>query len=125
METAALVFVGGGLGALARWGASLGLMWVGVSSPWPTFAVNVAGCFAMGCIQTRALELAGLDERARVFLTTGVLGGLTTYSSFAWEATALGAQGEVGRALAYTVGTTVACLSAAWGGVVFARSVWA
>ena len=125
MGTAALVFVGGGLGALARWGAAVGLSAAGVSAIWPTLVVNVVGCFLMGLVQTRALELAGLDERARVFITTGLLGGLTTYSTFAWEATQLAASGELGRSAGYALLTTLACASAAWGGVVVARSVWA
>jgi len=98
---------------------------MGVSALWPTLAVNVIGCFLMGLVQTRALELMGLDERARVFITTGMLGGLTTYSTFAWEATQLAASGEGGRAAGYALMTMLACGGAAWGGVVVARSVWA
>jgi fluoride exporter len=87
-----LVFVGGGIGASARHGVNLlAARWLGVDFPWGTLLVNVVGSAAMGL-------LAGWfafrsdpfwTQHARLFATTGFLGGFTTFSAFSLDAALL------------------------------------
>ncbi|MFC0532934.1 fluoride efflux transporter CrcB [Phytohabitans kaempferiae] len=104
--------VGGALGAAARYGA--GVAWPHATDgfPWATLAVNVTGCLAIGV-------LAGLAPRHRLampFLGTGVLGGFTTYSTYAVDAWTLADAGRPLAALAYVFGTLAAALVAVWAG---------
>jgi CrcB protein len=95
-----LVALGGALGALARWGLAAVLPSPGV---WPvaTLLVNLTGCFVLGAL------LAGLATRspepswARPFLGAGVLGGYTTYSTFAVEVVRLTDGGALPLAAGY------------------------
>lgn len=78
------IFLGGGLGALLRYGAScLAGRWVG--SPVPgTFVVNVLGCLALGAV-FGLTQSRGLPEGARLFTSVGFLGALTTFSTLNLE----------------------------------------
>jgi fluoride exporter len=82
-----LVAVGGGLGALSRYGASLLAVQIfGTRFPWGTLIVNLAGCFLIGlsfALADRGLNI--MNPSARLFFVTGYLGGLTTFSTFALE----------------------------------------
>lgn len=92
-----LVFLGGGLGSAARYGVEvLALRLVGSGYPWGTFAINVLGSFLMGVVaETFALK-AGLSQPLRLFLTTGIIGGFTTFSTYALETALLQERGEMG-----------------------------
>ncbi|QQR99748.1 MAG: CrcB family protein [Austwickia sp.] len=94
--------------------------------PWVTFGVNVTGAFLLGLV-LQALALRGPDEGARrltrLALGTGVLGGYTTYSTFAVETAALGRDGEVVLATAYDAASLLAGLVAAWLGVLLAEAL--
>ena len=90
------VFLGGGLGALTRYGIGLAMVQLaGKTFPWGTLIANVVGCFLAGIIGQRLLMLtvAGDVSRAdpalahflRVAVMIGFLGGLTTFSAFGWE----------------------------------------
>jgi CrcB protein len=82
----ALVFVGGGPGAAARYLSTLAAArWLGAAFPWGTLFVNLAGCFLIGVIWSLAERTALVSPSARLFLITGILGGLTTFSSYAAE----------------------------------------
>ncbi len=109
----AAVAIGGALGGSARWavGWSLGQVGAEVSAgvwPWPTLVVNVVGSIAIGIAAGRLHR----DTLAWAFLVTGVLGGFTTYSSFAVEIDRLAAADRVGVAAAYMVTTLAAGLGA-------------
>ncbi len=81
-----LIMLGGGLGALSRYG--IGLLSVrlwGVHFPWGTLAVNLIGCFLIGLIFAAADRARLLSPDLRLFLVTGYLGALTTFSTFALE----------------------------------------
>lgn len=117
MKAALLVGIGGFLGSVARHAlGSQVQQWATTRFPWPTFAVNVLGCLAIGL-------LAGLGERyrvlgadARLFLFTGVLGGFTTFSAFGLDTLRLLHRGEWPLAAAY-VGASVALgIAAVWFG---------
>jgi len=93
MRRPLIVFVGGGVGAglravLLAWGAS----W-GVVLPVPVLIANALGAFTLGLVFVLADEAGLLRAEARLFLAVGVLGGFTTFSTFAWGADLLLAQG--------------------------------
>lgn len=118
----AAIAVGGALGAVARY--AVGLAWPTPDGfPWATFAINVVGCFAIGILLVALTEGSGPPHPlARPFLGTGLLGGFTTFSAYAVQAERLFAAGVPGTAFAYVVGTLVAAVLAAQGGVWSARA---
>jgi CrcB protein len=105
-----LVAVGAAAGAPARW-------WVDQQVqrrftpvlPWGTFAVNVAGSFALGLL----VAAAGSSSNASLVVGVGFLGALTTFSSFAWETHRLAEDGAELLAAVNVLGSVVACLGAA------------
>ncbi len=101
-----LVFVGGGIGSVARYAMSAALQ-RSAPGPFPvgTFSVNLAGCFAIGVVGALGLERAALSPEARTFLMVGILGGFTTFSSFAWETLGLLSVRDVLRASLYVGGS--------------------
>jgi fluoride exporter len=80
------VALGGGIGAAARHGVNV---WsgrvLGTEFPWATLIVNVAGCFIMGVLTGLLALKLNLSTEARAFLTTGILGGFTTFSAFSLD----------------------------------------
>lgn len=93
-----LVFVGGGLGSATRFGTSLlAARWWGTSFPWGTLAVNLAGCFLIGVLFGLS-ERGSLSPEGRLFLMTGFLGGLTTFSSYGLETSHLTRSGQFANA---------------------------
>jgi CrcB protein len=103
---------GGVVGALARYG--LGVLF---PSPWTTFAINVSGCLLIGVLMVLIDDVWSPHRLLRPFLGTGVLGGYTTFSTYAVDVTR-GAGG-----VAYLVGTLVAALAAVYAGMIVTR--WA
>ena len=86
----ALLAFAGALGTLSRFGIStLSARLFGTAFPWGTLAVNLAGCFLFGWFWTLAAERRLIGDEARIIILTGFLGGLTTFSSFAFESTDL------------------------------------
>ena len=108
----AVVCVGGVLGALARYGA--GRWWPTASGqfPWTTLWINVVGCALMGVLMVVVTDVLTAQRLVRPFLATGVLGGFTTFSTYALDIHALAAGGHAGRALAYLAATVVAAVAA-------------
>ena len=97
----AAISVGGGLGATARFGVA---QWWPVRPgefPWSTLAVNVVGCFAIGVLMVTVTELWAAPKLVRPFLGIGVLGGFTTFSTFALELRRLIDAGAAATAVAY------------------------
>jgi CrcB protein len=95
----------------------------GVTWPWGTLAVNVVGCLAMGALMYTALSTTHVSPTLRFALGTGFLGGLTTYSAFDWETTAMVRDGATGRAALYVGVTLVGCFVAGLIGIAAARRV--
>lgn len=102
----ALVFLGGGIGSVCRYAMATALQ-KGAPGPFPvgTFWVNLVGCFAVGLVGALGLERAALSPEARTFLMVGILGGFTTFSSFAWETLGLLSVKDVLRATLYVGGS--------------------
>lgn len=117
------VAVGGALGALARYGLTLAWPARPGAFPWVTFAINVAGCFLIGVLMVLVTEVRPAHPLVRPFLGTGVLGGFTTFSTYAAGVRALlGPEWTV--AVGYLGGTVVAALVATVTGTWLARLVW-
>ncbi|MBL1067615.1 CrcB family protein [Streptomyces sp. 7-21] len=127
----AAVSLGGGAGALARYGA--GRLWPsGPGSghgvfPWTTVAVNVLGCLLIGVLLTVAGAAAAGTPAAhrlvRPFLGTGVLGGFTTFSAAMLDTERLLRDGRPSLAFGCLALTAVAALAAVWLGAAAARAV--
>jgi CrcB protein len=115
----AVIALGGGLGALARYGISLWLPTTPGHFPWGTFLINVLGCFLIGVLMVRW----GQRPLLRPFLGVGILGGFTTFSTCAVETRALLTPGEVPLAMAYLFGTLAAAMLAVLAGVVLTRKL--
>jgi CrcB protein len=111
--TVVLVAAGGLLGTLARYGLS-----VWAASLWTIVAVNLAGSFALGLLVHVG---AGWPGEVRTALGVGVLGGFTTYSTFAVQTVLEADGGRPGRAAAYLLATVVGGLAAAVAGYVLGR----
>jgi fluoride exporter len=118
----ALVFVGGGIGSVLRYALATAVQ-RSAPGPYPsgTFAVNLAGCFAIGLVGALGLERAAISPEARVFLMVGILGGFTTFSSFAWETLGLLSVRDVLRATLYVAGSVFLGLLGAWLGRLLGR----
>src|SRR5262245_4547776 len=106
MSRLLLVCLGGAIGTGARYGIAL---WapraLGTSFPYGTFIVNVVGSFLIGAVMA-----FGFSPTTRLFLTTGIMGGFTTYSAFNFETLELLRGGAPLVAAANLVGTVVVCL---------------
>jgi fluoride exporter len=109
-DLVAAVAVGGAAGALLRWRLTTAFPDHTAAFPWTTFAVNVTGCLVLAALP--ALSVVRRNRVLPPLLGTGVLGGYTTLSTYAEQARALLASGQVATAAAYVVGTLAACLLA-------------
>ena len=94
---------------------------LGTAFPYGTFIVNLTGCFLIAAVIQAALNMAAFPPTLRLALTTGFMGGLTTYSSFAYETTRLAQDGAIGAALLNFGLTTVACFGAVLLGLAVAQ----
>ncbi len=117
-----IVCAAGAVGCGARYLVSL---WAaerfGSRLPYGTLAVNVLGSFLIALVMELSIRFAEFSPNLRLALTTGFLGGLTTYSSFNYETTQLAFSGHTIRAVANIGLTVVACLVAGLLGVLVAR----
>ena len=88
-------------------------------SPFPagTFLVNLSGSIALGFVLRYALGTSNLGPEVRVLLTTGFLGGYTTFSTFSYESVVLIESGDYMRASAYVVGSVVLALAGTYAGM--------
>ena len=121
-----LVAAGGALGSALRYlVATAALAWLGPTFPWGTLVVNLVGSFLIGLVQQLATEALVLGEESRLFLTTGVMGGLTTYSAFSYETVRLFEVGAAWQAWFNVLATTAACLALCLLGLALGRLVMA
>lgn len=119
----AVIAVGGAIGAVARYGA--GLLWPTAPGafPWTTLLVNAVGCAVIGVFLVVITEFRSPHPLLRPFFGTGVLGGFTTFSTYAVDVQRLVDGGQPGRGLAYLLGTLLAAMLAVWGGAALTRRV--
>jgi fluoride exporter len=113
MDRLLWVCLGSALGGGARYLLSeVALRLLGASFPYGTLAVNVLGSFLIGLVMHVGLETTVISPAARLFLTTGVLGGFTTYSTFNYETLRLAADGDWPLAASNVAATVLLCLAA-------------
>ena len=124
MERFLIVCGAGAAGCGARYLISL---WaakrIGTAFPYGTLIVNVVGSFLIALVLEVSVRKASFPPNVRLALTTGFLGGLTTYSSFNYESTALVTNGNAARGLLNIGITLIGCLVAGYLGLLLARRI--
>jgi fluoride exporter len=118
----AAVAVGGGIGSVARYLLAAPFP-AGHGFPWAVFAVNVSGCFCLGLLLIYLLELWPPRRFLRPFLAIGLIGGYTTFSTYAGGVLTLLLGHRLALADAYALSSIVAALVAVWCGMRAARVV--
>ena len=113
------VGVGGAVGSVLRY--AIGLTARQSSFPWATLSINIAGSFILGLFLTWALGRLPITITAPI--SVGVLGGFTTFSTFAWEALFLSRSGRTGLAIFYVVLSVAGGMVAAWVGYRLGRFI--
>ncbi|MFE7038232.1 fluoride efflux transporter CrcB [Streptomyces atratus] len=121
----AVVALGGALGACARYGATLIWPTAPGGFPWTTLIVNVVGCAVIGVFMVLISEVWTAHRLVRPFFGTGVLGGFTTFSTYAVDIERLVDAGRARTGLAYLGLTLCAALAAVWSAVWATRRVLA
>jgi fluoride exporter len=134
MREMMLVAVGGSLGALARYGTGLAAAHLlGKGFPWGTLLVNVAGCFLMGVVMsimadleprlTTSPQLKTVFDLWHKGVAIGVLGGLTTFSSFGADTLRELSAGRTGIGIANIAANVILSLAAVWLGMLLMRAI--
>jgi CrcB protein len=116
--------VGGAIGTGVRYLTTLAAaQWFGADFPYGTLIVNLAGGFIIGLVQQLGLEALVIPDNVRLFITTGMMGGLTTYSAFSYETVRLMEASAWSQAWINIVVTTTVSLSLCFLGIVLGRGL--
>jgi fluoride exporter len=119
-----VVFFGGGLGAALRHGINLAAArTVGTTFPYGTLFINVMGSLCMGLIVEYFALKSGLSQRWLLFITTGILGGFTTFSTFSLDTGLLYERGQFGAAALYVIASVAIGISALFAGMAVVRAL--
>jgi fluoride exporter len=121
LDVVAVIALGGGLGSVARYLLSTAFPVRAGHFPWTTFGTNMAGCLLLGALMVFVLDIWPPRRYLRPFAGIGVLGGFTTFSTFAVEIRGLAAHGAWSLADAYALDSLVGGIVAVWCGVTLAR----
>jgi CrcB protein len=117
-----VVFLGGGLGAALRHGVNLGAArLLGTAFPYGTLTVNVLGSLIMGLMAAWFAFEGSPSQHWRLLLTTGMLGGFTTFSTFSLDTALLYERGELWLAAFYVVVSVAAGIAGLFGGLALVR----
>ncbi|WP_024805234.1 CrcB family protein [Nocardia sp. BMG51109] len=119
-----VIGIGGGLGALARYGLARWWPTPPGGFPWATFVTNVSGCFLIGVLMVAITDIRTAHPLVRPFLGVGVLGGFTTFSTYADEARDLLRPDTVVTGFGYLAGTLVCALLATLAAMRLTRGVY-
>jgi fluoride exporter len=118
-----IVFLGGGIGAALRHGVNLAAARsLGTGFPYGTITVNIVGSLAMGLIAGYFAFKSGPSQHWQVFLTTGILGGFTTFSAFSLDAALLYERGAIGMAAFYVAASVLVSIAALFAGLAVIRN---
>jgi CrcB protein len=119
-----LVAFGGAIGSVLRLLTSLlAAHWFGAEFPYGTLIVNLSGAFLIGLVQQIGGETLLIPDSVRLFLTTGMMGGLTTYSAFSYETVRLMEANAWHQAWINIIVTTTVCLGLCFLGIAVGRLV--
>lgn len=117
-----IVFLGAGVGGALRHGVNqLAAYLFGMAFPYGTLAVNVAGSILMGILAEYFAFRGGVAQETRLFLTTGILGGFTTFSTFSLDTISLWERGQWAIAAAYVAVSLVCSLAGLFAGLAIIR----
>ena len=117
-----IVFLGAGIGGALRHGVNVAAVRLfGYGFPFGTLIVNVVGSFVMGLLAGYFAFRPGIPQHMRLFLTTGILGGFTTFSAFSLDTALLVERHSYGIAAGYAVGSVAASVSALFFGLAMFR----
>jgi CrcB protein len=122
-DVLAVIAAGGAVGAAARYGVSSLAPYRDGHFPWGIFVVNVSGCLTIGVLMVLVLDVWPSHRYLRPFAGVGVLGGYTTFSTYALESRDLLATGHTATATAYLLGSVLAGAAAAAVGILATRAV--
>ena len=112
MRAYVLVFVGGGMGAALRHGINVAFgRWFGTSFPFHTLFENVSGSIVMGLLVSYFIMTGGSSQSLRLFLTTGILGGYTTFSAFSLDTVLLIERHQYGLASIYVAASVLVSIA--------------
>lgn len=127
MQTLLLVAAGGAMGAVARYLLGVQAMRsLGNGWPYGTFAANILGGFLMGVLAAVLAYRGGADQdRWRLLLGVGVLGGFTTFSAYSLEVALMIERRAYGQAALYSVGSVVVSILALFAGLMLMRRLLA
>lgn len=124
MPLALWVALGGAIGAVLRYVLNIGIAKVaGSDFPWHTMLINITGSFVMGVLVALMAQRWNVSNEVRAFLTTGILGGYTTFSSFSLDFAVLFERKAYAMAGAYALGSVVISLIAVFLGMALARAL--
>lgn len=126
MKMVFYVAFGGALGSVARYltAEAFGRL-VGSGFPWATLTVNIVGSTIMGLLAGAMAHVWDLPTELRLFLTTGILGGFTTFSTFSLDVASMMQRGDFTTAAAYLLSSLVIGIGGLFAGLYFVRMVTA
>ncbi len=117
-----IVFLGGGLGAALRHGVNLAsARLLGMAFPYATLIENVTGSLAMGMLAAYFAFKGDASQHWRLFLTTGILGGYTTFSAFSLDVALLYERGEIALAILYATASVLLSVGGLFAGLAIVR----
>ena len=117
-----VVFLGGGIGAALRHGVNLlSVRLFGTSFPYGTLFENVSGSLLMGMLAAYFAFKGDASQHWRLFLTTGILGGYTTFSAFSLEVVLLYQRGDLALAGLYVLASVIFSIAGLFGGLLLVR----
>ena len=118
-----IVFLGGGTGAALRHGVNLTMARLaGTSFPFATLFENVSGSLVMGALAAYFAFKGDASQHWRLFLTTGILGGYTTFSAFSLDAALLYERGALGLAALYVAASVILSIAGLFAGLWLVRT---
>src|SRR4029453_612545 len=116
-----IIFAGAGLGGMAPPGGNMAAARLGYSFPWGTFAGNVGGSFLMGVLAAWFALRTGVPPHVKLFLTTGLLGGFTTFSAFRLAAALMWGRGAFTDFAAYVLASVALSVAGLFAGMAAVR----
>jgi CrcB protein len=117
------VAIGGAIGSVARYGVGMGSTKLfGLAFPWGTLIINIVGSFLIGGFAESFALRWDAPQAVRLFLTVGICGGFTTFSTFSLDAYLLMERGELWQAAAYMIGSVVLSIGALVAGLHLMRA---
>ena len=118
-----IVFLGGGIGSALRHTVNITApRMFGTAFPYGTLFINISGSFVMGLVAGYFAFKGDASQSWRLFLTTGILGGYTTFSAFSLDAALLYERGELGLAALYVIASVAISIAGLFAGLALVRS---